>query len=292
MLLQKEGFSSEKRKRTINLGGELIVLDQPLVMGILNMTPDSFFDGGKHSSEKRIVEHVGKMLDEGAAFIDIGGCSTRPGAAEVPEEEELKRVLCAARLIRKHFPAARLSVDTFRSAVARKVTDEAGACIINDISGGALDEKMFETIAGLQVPYILMHIQGTPQTMQDNPVYDDLVGELISYFSGKVNALHQLGVNDVIIDPGLGFGKTLGHNYALMNRFDAFVVLGLPLLAGVSRKSMIFRLLECSPEAALNGTSVLNTVALLGGADILRVHDVREAVEAIKIVEKLKSTIA
>ncbi|MDP4184542.1 MAG: dihydropteroate synthase [Bacteroidota bacterium] len=291
MLYSVDGMNRAKRKLSLNIDGQLVNLNTPLVMGILNVTPDSFFDGGKYSSEELILKRAEQILEEGGSFIDIGAYSTRPGAAEVTEEEEIARLLPAVQLIKKHIPGAMISIDTWRAEVARRVITECGSCIINDISGGTMDEKMFETVATLQVPYILMHIKGTPQTMQNAPSYKDITGEVIQFLSEKVSRLHQLGVHDVILDPGFGFGKTIEHNYELMNHLDSFDVFQLPLLVGISRKSMIFRLLETTPEGSLNGTTVLNSLALLGGANILRVHDVKEASEAVKIVEKLKSTL-
>lgn len=270
-------------QRTINCGGKLISLEKPLVMGILNLTPDSFFDGGKNRDIVAAMKHTEKMLAEGAAFIDIGAVSTRPGAAGVTAEEEEYRLIPVLNQIAKEFPDAIISVDTFRSQTAIKAVD-CGAQMINDISAGGFDKEMFATIARLRVPYIIMHIQGTPADMQQNPVYNDVVKEIIFYMSDKVGQLRQLGVNDVIIDPGFGFGKTVEHNYELLNNLHCFSFFELPLLAGLSRKSMINKVLGCNPENALNGTTVLNTIALLKGANILRVHDVKEAVEAVRLV--------
>jgi dihydropteroate synthase len=265
-----------------------INLDEPIIMGILNVTPDSFFDGRKHISEETIVQKVNSMEYDGAQIIDIGGYSTRPNAAEVSEEEELARVLPIVKLIKSNFNGLNISIDTFRSNVAKKCV-EVGADIINDISGGSFDDKMFSCIAKLNVPYILMHIKGTPQNMQENPSYKNVVEEVKQYFEEKITQLNQLGVTDIILDPGFGFGKTIEHNYELLDNLDAFTSLGLPILAGVSRKSMINKVIGTTPDEALNGTTSLNTIALLKGANILRVHDVKEAKETIKLTQKLKS---
>jgi len=288
MLITNTDQSYFHKKLSINLAGELIDLSSPIVMGILNVTPDSFYDGGKYVSEKHIVERALEILEEGGKIIDIGAYSTRPGAKDIPVEEELKRLIPAVKAVRSNFPEAAISLDTFRSEVAKIIVSEFGACFINDISGGTMDDKMFETIASLRVPYILMHMKGTPDNMQLNPVYSDVVKDIIAFFSKQVERLKLLGVNDVIIDPGFGFGKLSVHNYDLMNRLDSFKVFQLPLMVGVSRKAMIWRLLEISPEESLSGTIALNTTALLGGADILRVHDVKEAVQVCKIVSQLK----
>lgn len=271
---------------TINCKGKPIDLDMPKVMGILNITPDSFFDGGKHNTGNSMLDHVAKMLSEGADFIDIGAYSSRPGADFVSETEELERIVPAVRSILAHFPDALLSVDTFRSKVARACV-ENGAAIINDISAGNLDEKMFETIANLQVPYIMMHMRGNPQTMQQFTQYGDIVKDMLLYFSEKIRAARALGINDLIVDPGFGFSKTLEQNYEVLARLDIFQMLELPLLAAVSRKSMIYKALGNSAAEALNGTTVLNTLALSKGAKILRVHDVKQAVECIKLTNKL-----
>ena len=286
---KKEPFYA--RKKTITLDGRLIEIDHPMVMGILNVTPDSFYDGGKYVSNKAIIDRAAKILEEGGEIIDIGAYSTRPGARDIPVMEEAEKLKSAVSLVRKEFPDAIISIDTFRASVAREIINEAGPCIINDISGGTMDDKMFETVAELGVPYIMMHIQGTPQTMQQNPQYDDVVQEILMFFAERVQQLKLLGVKDVILDPGFGFGKTIDHNFDLMNRLDSFGLFQFPLLVGVSRKSMIWKFLGTSAAESLNGTTVLNTVALLGGADILRVHDVKEAVETIKIYSKLKSMV-
>ena len=271
---------------TINCKGTLVDFSSPKVMGILNITPDSFFDGGKYQHTKAILTQTEKMLKEGATFIDVGAYSSRPGADHVSEEEELRRILPAVALLLREFPDIYLSIDTFRSRVAKK-TIEAGAAVINDISGGNMDALMFKTIAQLQVPYILMHMQGTPQTMQHCPSYEHITTDLIQFFSEKIDELRRLQINDVIVDVGFGFGKTILHNFQLLKELHHFQTFNLPLLAGVSRKSMLYKTLNIHPNDALNATSSANTIALLHGANILRVHDVKEAVECIKIVEQL-----
>lgn len=273
---------------TINCKGNLIDLSVPKVMGILNLTPDSFYDGGKFKDEKSILEQVAQMLQDGAAFVDMGAYSSRPGAEHVPEDEELKRLLPVINLIFKNFPEVLVSVDTFRSKVAKECLD-AGAAIINDISAGNLDPNMFQTVAEYQVPYIAMHLKGTPQSMQKEAVYDDLIQDLRLYFSKKVKEATSMKINDLIIDPGFGFAKTTAQNFALLNHLDLFQTFGLPILIGLSRKSMIYKTLKSSPKEALNGTTALHTVALLKGAHILRVHDVKEATECIALVEELKA---
>lgn len=282
--MQSKVFSTNK---TLNVRGKLWDLSTPKVMGILNVTPDSFYDGGRYLEEKSILEQVEKMLGEGADLIDVGGYSTRPGAREISEDEELKRVIDAIRIILAAFPDAVLSADTFHASVARSAVD-AGASMINDISGGELDEKMFETMAALHVPYILMHLRGTPQTMTRHTQYDNLVKDVTDYFHPKLDRLHRLGVKDILIDPGFGFAKTVEQNFELLNHLDYLQILGKPLLVGLSRKSMIWRTLETDPEGALNGSTALHTLALLKGANMLRVHDVREAVECIRLVGKLE----
>ena len=255
----------------------------PKVMGILNLTPDSFYDGNRYTQEKAMLQRVEQMLNEAADIIDIGAFSSRPGAALVSYETERERLMPALKSIIKHFPDAVISIDTYRHNIAREAVAE-GAHIINDISGGDLDDKMFETIARLGVPYIMMHMQGTPGNMQKNPVYEDVVNDILSVFRKKIKELAALGFQDIIIDPGFGFGKTLEHNYEILARLDEFQALKLPVLAGISRKSMLYKLLEATPDEMLNATSVANTVALMKGAAILRVHDVKPAVEAVKIV--------
>ena len=267
----------EKRK-SINCRGNLLFLDEPIVMGILNVTPDSFFDGGKFNSTNAALKRAETILGEGGKIIDIGGYSSRPGADNIAEKDEIKRVIPVIESILKTFPKAIISIDTFRASIA-KVAIETGASIVNDISGGEADKKMFATIAKLQVPYILMHMQGSPQNMQANPIYDDVVLNIAKYFSKKVNQLTRLGVNDIILDPGFGFGKTIDHNYEILDRLEEFNVLNLPLLAGLSRKSMIYKKLNITPEESLPETIRLNKIALQKGANILRVHDVKEAVQ-------------
>jgi len=273
---------------TINCKGELIDLKKPKVMGILNLTPDSFFDGGKYKDEGAILKQVEFMLDHGAAFIDMGAYSSRPGAEHVPEDEELQRIIPVIDLILKNFPDTLISVDTFRSKVAAE-SIEHGAAIINDIAAGNLDKNMFATIAKHQVPYIMMHMKGTPQSMQKEATYDNLINDLRFYFSEKIQEATSKKINDVIIDPGFGFAKTTAQNYTLLHHLDMFQTLGLPILIGLSRKSMVYKILESSPQEALNGTTALHTVALLKGANIIRAHDVKEASECVKLVEALKA---
>ena len=272
---------------TINVRGKLMDLGEPQVMGILNVTPDSFYSASRKNTEQEIADRVQAILAEGGSMIDIGAYSSRPGADDVSAEEEMNRLRGGLKILRNIAAAAVVSVDTFRADVAKMCVEEFGVQIINDISGGELDSRMFDTVAALGVPYILMHMKGDPQTMQNGPHYDDLLAEMLRYFGTKVQQLHELGVKDVILDPGFGFAKTLEHNYELMNRMQDLQVLELPMLVGISRKSMIYRLLGTSPEEALNGTSVLNTLALLKGASILRVHDVKAAVEVVQIVKKM-----
>jgi dihydropteroate synthase len=275
-------------KRTLNLRGKIMNLSSPLVMGIINITPDSFYDGGKFQSTWQVVKHAEQLLSEGAAILDLGAASTRPGAGLVAAAQEKERLLPVIKGILRRFPEAILSIDTYNSETAIMAIEE-GAHMINDISAGNIDPAMFDTLARLQVPYIMMHMQGTPDNMQQNPVYHDLIKEISAFFSERVYRLNQVGVNDIIIDPGFGFGKTVEHNYQLLSQLDYFRIFDLPVLVGVSRKSMINRVLGTKPEDALNGTTAVNTLALLKGANILRVHDVRQAVEAVKIVEMLKS---
>ena len=273
----------------INVNGKLMDLSQPQVMGILNVTPDSFYAGSRGVAERDIIDRLRQMTDEGASIIDIGAYSSRPDADDVSTEEEMARLRHALNLVRQHQPDAVVSVDTFRADVARMCVEEYGVAMVNDISAGEMDDEMFPTIARLGVPYIAMHMKGTPQTMQINPQYEHFLKEIFYFFSEKAQKLRDLGVKDIIIDPGFGFGKTLEHNYQLMNHLEEFKLFGLPLLVGISRKSMIYKLLGTTPEEALNGTTVLNTIALQKGAHILRVHDVKAAVEAVKIVEKMKA---
>lgn len=276
---------------TLRFNSRLTTLDRPLVMGILNITPDSFFAESRTSATdaEQLRLRVRNMLDEGADIIDIGAYSTRPGADEVGADEEMRRLATALDIVRQEAPDAWLSVDTFRAEIAQNCVRDYGVNLINDISGGTLDRAMFHTVARLGVPYVLMHLQGTPRTMQLNPHYDDPVAEVIEWLARRAQRLRELGAHDIILDPGFGFGKTLEHNYALLDKLDYFHELELPLLVGVSRKSMIYRLLETDPDQALNGTTVVNTIALLKGAHILRVHDVRAAVEAVRIVETMRA---
>ena len=291
MLISQSAGKFLKRKNKINIGSEEIDFTIPIVMGIVNVTPDSFYDGGKMEDEKVLLASVEKMVNDGVTILDIGGISTKPGALAVSTKTELERLLPAVNAIRKNFPTVPISIDTFRSWVAVRIIDEIGPIMVNDISGGSLDSMMFETIGKLKVPYILSHIQGTPATMQEDPQYDDVIKEISNYFSERVKRLTKFGVEDIILDPGFGFGKNLDHNYEVLNRLDAFKVFQLPVMVGLSRKSMIWKALENTPETALNGTTVANTLALMGGADILRVHDVKEAVEVIKIFCEIKASI-
>ena len=283
-----------KTPQYINANGRLMDLSEPQVMGILNVTPDSFYAGSRAETEQDIIRRLHQIMDEGASIVDIGGYSSRLGAQEVSAAEEMERLRMGLELIRKHRPDAVVSVDTFRADVAKMCVEEYGVAIINDISAGQMDKQMFPTIAKLGVPYIIMHMKGTLQDMQVTPQYGHFLKEIFYYFSEKVQRLRDLGVKDIIIDPGFGFGfgKNLEHNYELMNHLEEFSLFELPLLVGVSRKSMIYKLLGTTPEEALNGTTALHTIALLKGANILRVHDVKEAVESIKIVQKMKDNQA
>ena len=289
LLLSYRMKKTMKTPLYINVNGRLMDLSEPQVMGILNVTPDSFYAGSRSETEKDIVQRLHQIIDEGASIIDIGGYSSRPNAEHISAAEEMNRLRNGLEIIRKHSPNAVVSVDTFRADVAKMCVEEYGVAIINDISAGQMDEQMFPTIAKLGVPYIIMHMKGTPQDMQVSPKYDHFLKEIFYYFSEKVQKLRDLGVKDIIIDPGFGFGKTLEHNYELMNHLEEFSLFELPLLVGVSRKSMIYKLLGSTPEEAMNGTTALHTIALLKGAHILRVHDVKEAVESIKIVQKMKT---
>ena len=272
--------------KTLNIRGTLLSLATPVVMGILNVTPDSFYADSRKQNETAIHERIQAILSEGGQIIDIGGYSSRPDAAEVSPEEEMERLAFALKILNTRYPEAVVSVDTFRAGVARRCVEEYGVAIINDISGGELDAAMFSTVADLNVPYIMMHMRGTPQTMQQHTGYTDMMEEIMLYFAAKVRKLRLLGVNDIILDPGFGFSKTVDQNYLLMNRLQEFGVFDLPLLVGISRKSMIYRFLGGTPDDSLNGNTVLNTLALMNGADILRVHDVKAAVEAVKLVTK------
>ncbi|TCN59692.1 dihydropteroate synthase [Flavobacterium circumlabens] len=270
----------------INCKGQLIDLSTPKVMGVMNVTPDSFFDGGKYKNEYEIVTRAGKILTEGATFIDIGAYSSRPGADFVSEQEEIDRIVPAIEIILKHFPEALLSIDTFRAEVA-KASIESGAALINDIAAGELDDKMFDVIAHYNVPYIMMHMRGNPQTMQTMTQYEDIVKEMLFYFSEKVKKARSLGINDLILDPGFGFAKTTEQNYEVLQKMELFNSLELPVLAGISRKSMIYKTLNITAQEALNGTTVINTIALTKGAKILRVHDVKEAMECVTLFNKM-----
>ena len=275
--------------KQINANGRLMDLSHPQVMGILNVTPDSFYAGSRKQNETEIVARVHQIIDEGGNIIDIGAYSSRPNAAEVSTSEEMQRLRFGLDIIRREVPDAVVSVDTFRADVAQMCVEEYGVAMINDISAGEMDKNMFATVARLGIPYIIMHMQGTPQTMQKHPHYDNVLKEVLFYFAEKVQRLRDLGMKDIILDPGFGFGKTLEHNYALLNQLEEFSVFELPILIGVSRKSMIYKLLDCTPEDALNGTITVNTIALMKGADLLRVHDVKAASESIKIVEATRS---
>lgn len=290
MLITGSASKFFKRKSSISLNGKLLDLTSPIVMGILNVSPDSFFDGGKYNSVDAAVARAEQMIADGADIIDIGAVSTRPGAENVSTKEELTRLLPVITEVRKRFPEIPLSIDTYRSWVALRIIDEVGECIVNDISGGTFDEHMYDTIAKLGVPYILMHIHGTQADMHETPEYEDVIKDISKFFSDKVRKLTKAGVKDVILDPGFGFGKSLENNYDLLNRLDAFKVFQLPVLVGVSRKSMLYKTLEIDAENSLPATIAANTMALLGGADILRVHDVKEAVHAVKLFNKLKET--
>jgi len=272
---------------TLNCRGRLLSLEQPVVMGILNVTPDSFYDGGKFTGETAILQQVEKMLNEGASIIDIGGMSSRPGAEMISESEELQRVLPPIESILRRFPEAIVSLDTLRSEVARQGV-AAGASLVNDISAGRFDTNFYQTVGELGVPYVLMHMQGAPKTMQQQPEYEDVVQEVLDFLIAEVGKLRALGVKDIVIDPGFGFGKTVEHNYQLLKNLHVFKILDLPILAGVSRKSMICKVLKINPPAALNGTTALHMVALQQGAKILRAHDVQEAREVIQLWQQLE----
>jgi len=276
------------KPRYINAGGKLLDLEIPRIMGIINVTPDSFYKGSRYNSDSEILAAAVRMIEEGADILDIGGYSSRPGASEISYDEESGRVLKALKLISSELPSAILSVDSFRADVAREAVLGCGAHIINDISGGEADSEMFSVVQKLNVPYIMMHMSGNPKTMQNCPVYDDVVADILKWFGERIHRLRNSGVKDIIIDPGFGFGKTVEHNFEMLRRLNDFSVAGLPLMAGISRKSMIWKTLSVTADDALNGTSVLNTVSLLNGADILRVHDVKEAVQAVKLIGKLK----
>lgn len=273
----------------INVGGKLMDVSSPKVMGILNVTPDSFYANSRKQTEEEIVSRVNQILEEGGSIIDVGAYSSRPNAEHISTEEEIRRLRFGLEIVNRTCPDAVVSVDTFRAEVAEVCVNEYGVSMINDIAAGEMDERMFETVARLRVPYIMMHMQGTPQDMQNVPSYNNVVKEVFLYFAKKVQLLRDLGVNDLILDPGFGFGKNMEHNYELLAHLEDFKIFELPLLVGISRKSMIFRLLGITPDEALNGTTVLNTLALQKGANIIRVHDVRQAVEAVKIVTKMNA---
>ena len=277
------------KPRYINTAGKLLDLSTPKVMGILNITPDSFYPGSRYNSDTEIINAAVRMVGEGADILDIGGYSSRPGAKEISPEDESERVLKAIKLIKKELPEAIISIDTFRPDIASEAVEVCGASMINDISGGEADIRMFETVSKLNVPYIIMHMKGTPGTMQNHPVYEDVVAEILKWFGERIFRLRSAGVKDLIIDPGFGFGKTTEHNFELLRRLGDFSVTGLPLMVGLSRKGMIWKTLGITPSEALNGTIALNAIALQNGADILRVHDVKEAVQTVKLIEKLKN---
>ncbi|MFN8235246.1 MAG: dihydropteroate synthase [Bacteroidia bacterium] len=271
---------------SINCCGKLVNLQRPHVMGVLNLTPDSFYDGGKYNSEDAILAQVALMLNEGATFIDIGGSSSRQGSKMSSVEEEWNRIGKAITLIKLHFPEVLISVDTVYSVIAKRAVD-SGACMINDVSAGLIDSRMIETVAALKVPYLMMHMKGLPENMQDNPVYDDVLKEIIDFFSKQLSLCRKVGITDILIDPGFGFGKTIAHNFELLSKLNLLKIVGLPVVAGLSRKGMIWKTLDVSPAEALNGTTALNMVALMNGARILRVHDVKEAMQCIKLFNKL-----
>ncbi len=280
---------SQSLSKYINVNGRLLDLSIPQVMGVLNVTPDSFYSGCRAQTDEAIAERARQILEEGASIIDIGAYSSRPNCVDISPEEELSRLQYALKILNEVHPDAIISVDTFRASVAEVCVKEYGVAIINDISGGEMDKNMFDTVINLQVPYIMQHMQGTPQNMQNSPHYDNLMRETFLYFSEKIQSLHDRGLNDIILDPGFGFGKTLDHNYELLSHLDEFKIFELPILVGLSRKSMITKLLDVPTTEALNGTSVANTIALMKGADIIRVHDVKEAVQAVKIVQKCRN---
>jgi len=275
---------------TLNCNRRLLDISTPIVMGILNVTPDSFYDGGRYKDLDAILKQAEKMLQEGAKIIDVGGMSSRPRSLKVPINEELKRVVSSIKAIRERFPDTFISIDTVWAKVAQEAVG-AGADIVNDISAGSMDEALISTVGALGVPYILMHIQGTPQTMQNEPHYEDVATDILDFFIKKIAELHQNGIHDIVLDPGFGFGKTIEHNYTILKKMSIFQITDLPLLAGISRKSMIYKVLNTTPDKALNGTTALNMIALQNGANILRVHDVREAVEVIDLWEELYGDI-
>ena len=288
--VKKKVIMKQKTVKYINVNGRLMDLSTPQIMGILNLTPDSFYAGSRKQSEKEITDRTRQIISEGGSIIDVGAYSSRPNATDVPVNEEMERLRRGLAVLFREEPEAIVSVDTFRADVARMCVEEFGVAIVNDISAGELDKDMFSTIARLKVPYVMMHMKGTPQDMQTHPHYDNPLKEILYYFSEKTQRLHDLGAKDLIIDPGFGFGKTLEQNYELLAKLEDFSMFGLPVLVGVSRKSMIYNLLGTNPQGALNGTTAANTIALMKGADILRVHDVRAAAEAVKIVTALTPT--
>jgi len=282
---------SHKQPQYINLNGALMDLSTPRVMGILNLTPDSFFGGSRMQTAEQVVGRIEQMRNEGADMVDVGACSTRPGAQQPSLQEEMERLRKGLSLVREVWPEAVLSVDTYRSQVARMCVEEFGVAIVNDISAGQMDGEMFPTVAQLGVPYVMTHMQGIPETMQQHPHYQHILKEVCLFFAKQIDALRKLGAKDIILDPGFGFGKTLEHNYQLLANLHELSLFDLPLLVGVSRKSMVYKLLETTPDEALNGTISLHTIALLKGANILRVHDVKEARQAVKIVGKLEENL-
>jgi dihydropteroate synthase len=277
-----------EKPRYINAGGRLLDLEIPKVMGIINITPDSFYKGSRYITDEEILGTATKMFEDGADILDVGGYSSRPGAKDISVDEESNRVLKAIKLINRELPDAIISIDTFRADIAREAVLECGAHIINDISGGDADSKMFSIVEKLNVPYILMHMKGDPRTMQNNPVYEDIVADILKWLGERIFKLKSAGLRDIIIDPGFGFGKTINHNFELLRRLGDFSIAGLPVLVGISRKSMIWKTLDISVDEALNGTTALNAIAIFNGADILRVHDVREAVQTVNLIEKLR----
>jgi dihydropteroate synthase len=277
-----------EKPRYINAGGRLLDLEIPNVMGIINITPDSFYKGSRYITDEEILGTATRMLEDGADILDVGGYSSRPGATDISGDEESKRVLKAVKLINRKFPEAIISVDTFRADIAREAVLECGAKMINDISGGDSDKRMFLIVEKLNVPYILMHMKGDPRTMQNKPVYEDIVADILKWFGERIFKLKTAGLKDIIIDPGFGFGKTIDHNFELLQRLGDFSIAGLPVLVGISRKSMIWKTLDISVDEALNGTTALNAIAIFNGADILRVHDVKEAVQTIRLIYKIR----
>ena len=278
-----------EKPRYINAGGRLLDLEIPKVMGIINITPDSFYKGSRYGTDEEILVIAARMLEDGADILDIGGYSSRPGAKDISVDEESNRVLKAVKLINRKFPEAIISVDTFRADIAREAVVGCGATIINDIAGGDYDDRMFSVVEKLNVPYILMHMKGDPRTMQNKPVYEDIVADILKWLGDRIFKLKSAGLKDIIIDPGFGFGKTIDHNFELLRRLGDFSIAGLPVLVGISRKSMIWKTLDISVDEALNGTTALNAIAILNGADILRVHDVREAIQTVRLIKKVKN---